>query len=236
MGSSPARARSLGPQWPCRRPAADAGSVNVTSMLNIDALAATPLTTDPYEYVHVPGFVRAAALASVVNDFPEITTPGSHPLESLAYGKRFGDLIGELDGPEFEGAVARKFGVELEGRPKIFTVRGMCRPSDGKIHTDTASKIVTVLLYLNDGWDEAGGRLRILRSATDVDDYAEEIPPTGGLLLVFRRSERSFHGHRPFEGRRRAIQMNWVTDPGSALLHALRHRVSSLAKRRIGAR
>jgi hypothetical protein len=30
--------------------------------------------------------------------------------------------------------------------------------------------------------------------------------------------------------------MNWVTGPGSALLHALRHRVSSLAKRRIGAR
>ena len=30
----------------------------------------------------------------------------------------------------------------------MFTVRGRCRRGDGKIHTDTASKILTVLLYM----------------------------------------------------------------------------------------
>ena len=72
--------------------------------------------------------------------------------------------------------------------------------------------------------------LRILRSPT-LDDAAEEVPPTGGTLLVFRRSERSWHGHQPFEGQRRAIQMNWVTDAGVVAYEQRRHRVSAFFKR-----
>jgi len=94
----------------------------------------------------------------------------------------------------------------------MFTVRGECRATDGKIHTDSATKIITVLLYMNEKWDTDGGRLRILRNGADLDDYVEEVPPHGGTLLAFRRSENSWHGHQPFDGPRRAIQMNWVTD------------------------
>ena len=86
----------------------------------------------------------------------------------------------------------------------MFTVRGECRASDGKIHTDSATKLITVLLYMNEKWDKDGGRLRILRNGTDLDDYVEEVPPHGGTLLVFRRSENSWHGHQPFDGPRRA--------------------------------
>ena len=76
-----------------------------------------------------------------------------------------------------------------------------------------------------------GGRLRILRSATDLNDAAEEVSPNGGTLLVFRRSDNSWHGHEPFEGQRRAIQMNWVTDEEVVEHEQRRHRFTSTLKK-----
>ena len=38
-----------------------------------------------------------------------------------------------------------------------------------------------------------------------------EVPPLAGTLLAFRRSENSWHGHKPFDGLRRAIMLNWMT-------------------------
>ena len=68
---------------------------------------------------------------------------------------------------------------------------------DGSIHTDSKTKIITVLLYLNEAWDAAGGRLRLLRSGTDLENYVAELPPSNGTLLIFRRSDNSWHGHKP---------------------------------------
>ena len=46
---------------------------------------------------------------------------------------------------------------------RMFTARGWRRPKDGKAHTDSKSKIITVLLYLNPApWTPSGGRLRLL--------------------------------------------------------------------------
>ena len=77
---------------------------------------------------------------------------------------------------------------------------------------DTKSKILTILIYMNtESWQDSGGRLRVLRSPDDLEDYAAEVPPEAGTLLAFRRSERSWHGHETYVGERRAIQLNWVT-------------------------
>ncbi len=136
-----------------------------------------------------------------------------------------------MNGPDFRDVIEEKFGVDLTGRPTMFTVRGYCARNNGKIHTDTPSKIITVLLYLNQEWEAGGGRLRILRSGTDLDDAAEEVSPNGGTLLIFKRSENSWHGHEPFEGQRRAIQMNWVTDEDVVAHEQRRHRFTSTLKR-----
>jgi hypothetical protein len=136
-----------------------------------------------------------------------------------------------MNGPEFRRAVEEKFSLSLDGRPTMFTVRGRCRHADGKIHTDTESKIITVLLYMNPRWINQGGRLRLLNSATNVDDVAAEIPPAVGTMLIFRRSAHSFHGHLPFEGERKVIQMNWVTEQRFVDREAKRHRWSALIKR-----
>lgn len=199
--------------------------------LDYAALAATPLARDPYDHFVVPGFVRPDRLAGVIDDYPEVPGPGSHPPSELTIAGRFAALLAEMDGPRFRAGIEEKFDIDLTGRPTMFTVRGYCRATDGKIHTDSKTKIVTVLLYLNQAWDVDGGRLRILRSGDDLGDYVAEVPPHGGTLLAFLRSDTSWHGHEPFEGRRRAIQMNWVTDADVVAYEQRRHRISTAVKK-----
>jgi hypothetical protein len=199
--------------------------------LDLEALGRTPLRTEPYDYLVVPDFVRVDQFRSVVADYPGVPGPGSHPLSELTIKGHFKGLLDELNGPEFRHAVEDKFGIDLLSRPTMFTVRGECRANDGKIHTDSVTKLITVLLYMNEKWDKDGGRLRILRNGTDLDDYAEEVPPHGGTLLVFRRCDHSWHGHQPFDGPRRAIQMNWVTDRSVVAREQSRHAISSTIKK-----
>jgi len=200
------------------------------SYLDIDTLRATPLKTEPYDYIVVPDFVRQERFRDVVADYPTVPGPGSHPLSEVQVEGRFKALIDELNGADFRHAIEEKFGIDLQLRPTMFTVRGECRPTDGKIHTDSTTKLITVLLYMNEKWDKDGGRLRILRS-NNLDDFVEEVPPHGGTLLVFRRADNSWHGHEPFDGPRRAIQMNWVTDKSVVAREQGRHRISSTIKK-----
>jgi len=205
-------------------------------LLDLDAFRAAPLCRDPFDFVVVPGFLRAEARAAVTADFPAIDRPGSFPVRSLRGGPRFDALVAELQSAALTAEVAEKFGVDLAGRPTMVTVRGRVAARDGAIHTDSETKIVTALLYLTDRWDAAGGRLRILRSAEDIDDYAVEVPPDGGTLLVFRRSDRSWHGHLPFEGIRRSVQLNWLTSAAVLRREQARHRVSAAMKRLVSYR
>jgi len=199
--------------------------------LNIEAFRATPLKTDPYDYIVVPEFVRPERFREVTDDYPSVPGPGSHPLTELTIGERFQALLDEMNGSDFRHAVEEKFGMDLLSRPTMFTVRGECRATDGKIHTDSTTKLITVLLYMNEQWDKDGGRLRILKSGSDLNDYVEEVAPHGGTLLAFRRSDRSWHGHESFDGRRRAIQMNWVTDKSVVAREQGRHRISTTFKK-----
>jgi len=205
--------------------------VALTTALDLEALRAEALRRDPYDHVIVRGLVRAAALPRLIADYPAIDRPGSFPVSELRYGPSFDAFLDEIEGPAVAAAFAEKFGVDLAGRPTLVTVRGMCQAKDGRIHTDSRDKILTVLVYMNAGWDESGGRLRVLRSAKNIDDYAAEVPPEAGSMLAFRRSEASFHGHKPFVGPRRVVQLNWLVDSRVANRERARHRLSAWTKR-----
>src|ERR1700744_3892221 len=107
------------------------------ALLNFDALAATPLEHEPYEHLVLRDFVPRAAMQDVFAGYPEIAQPGSFPLTTLTYGGVFADLIEELDSAAFREPLEKKFGVELAGKPTMFTARGQCRLADGQIHTDS---------------------------------------------------------------------------------------------------
>ena len=200
------------------------------SMLDIDKFKSVKLEKSPYEYMVVTDFITQDYADKVMADYPVIKSAGSVPLQMLKYGQNFGSLIDELNGEEFRKAVEEKFSINLEGKPTIFTARGNCRKRDGRIHTDTESKIITVLLYMNPAWYEQGGNLRVLNSE-NIDDIAAEISPLMGTLLVFKRSNTSFHGHLPFKGRRQVIQMNWVADQKFIDHEIKRHKHSFIWKR-----
>ncbi len=201
------------------------------SMLDHSSLKTAPLAREPFDHVIVPGAVRADALDAINRDFPAVDRPGSLPLDGLDYGPAFAGLVEELRGEAFRRTVAEKFAIDLDGRPTMITVRARCRRRDGRIHTDSRGKLVTVLLYLNPGWEADGGRLRLLRTPDNIEDYAVEVPPEAGTLLAFRCTEEAWHGHKPFEGPRRAIQLNWVRDAAYLRREQRRHRISSFFKR-----
>jgi hypothetical protein len=203
----------------------------VPHYLGIEQFRITPLVRRPFEHLIVPQFLGAQALAEINADYPKITNAGSFPVDQLAFGLAFRTLLDELNGDEFREAFEQKFGVDLSGRPTITTVRGRCGAGDGKIHTDSATKIITVLIYVNASWDQPGGRLRLLRSAHDLNDIIVEVPPVAGTLLAFKRSNNSWHGHEPFVGERRVIQFNWLTSQGNRQIAMLRHHTSASFKR-----
>lgn len=200
-------------------------------MIDYDRLRDTPLVRAPFEHLVVSAFLAAPALDAVISGFPEIEKGGSFPESELSFGPAFASLLAELRGPELREAVAEKFAIDLEGKPTMVTVRGQARAKDGRIHTDTVTKIVTVLLYLNPGWKDEGGRLRLLRSSSSLDDYFAEIPPEAGTAVFFRCTDNAWHGHTPYVGERRAIQLNWVTDESVVRHEERRHRFSARLKK-----
>jgi SM-20-related protein len=200
-------------------------------MLDFERLEAASVATEPFAYVIVPGFVVERARAAIEKDYPKIDRSGSFPLTALSYGPAFAQLIEELTGDATRAMIARKFALHLDGRPVMVTVRGQCTARDGHIHTDSATKLVTMLLYTNRSWECASARLRLLRSPSELDDYAAEVPPEESTLVLFRNGPKAWHGFAPFHGQRRVIQVNWVTDASVVAREERRHRVSAFFKR-----
>jgi hypothetical protein len=197
----------------------------------MDALKSASVERAPFPYFIVPRFVRADALEAIRADFPEIRHPGSFPLSTLRYGAAFGVFMDAIQSPEMTAAVGAKLGMDLAASPTMVTVRGQSRAADGKIHTDSRTKLVTALIYMNDSWESPKGRLRLVRSATDLNDVIAEVPPEQGTLLVFRNDPNAWHGFEPFSGPRRVIQLNWVTDAFVVRREQARHRLSAFFKR-----
>jgi len=198
--------------------------------IDLEALRSAALTATPFPFLVVPGFVRATAHEAVRADFPEIGHPGSFPLATLRYGPAFAKMMAEIQGAEMTSAVAEKFGMALARFPTMVTVRGMSREADGRIHTDSRSKILTALIYMNDAWESGKGRLRLLRSPERLDDFILEVPPERGTLLIFRNGPGAWHGFESFSGPRRVIQLNWVSDAWVVRREVARHRLSAFFK------
>ena len=199
--------------------------------LDLSALARARRVDEPFPYMIVPGFLLPAERAALAADFPEIQEPGSFPVGDLRFGPRFRDFLAELEGPGFRTAIEGAFDIDLAGRPTMVTVRGHARARDGRIHNDSRTKLITVLVYMNEDWEAEGGRLRLLRSPDSLDDVVAEVPPQAGTLLAFRVTDNSWHGHLPVAGPRRVVQLNWVESAAVVRRERARHGLSARVKR-----
>lgn len=201
-------------------------------MLNLSAIAQTPIINEPFPHFVTRGVLDADALRAIGPDFPPIDQPGVFTLADLTYGAQFARLIDEINARDLEEIMEDKFRMDLSDKPLMITIRGHCHPRDGRIHTDSKDKLVTCLLYLNDeNWNQQGGRLRFLRDGKDINSAIAEVPPNGGNLVAFKRTDNSWHGHEPFDGPRRYVMFNWIRSDVALAKNLGRHRLSAMLKK-----
>lgn len=202
-------------------------------LVNLAALANAPLVREPFPHLVVREFLPESVMVEIDKDFPDVPKRGSFPMSELHSGPTFTALVEYLESAEIARAFSEKLGLDLTGKPTTMTIRGYSGEQDGRVHTDSRTKLVTVLLYLNSGWNSPDGRLRLLRS-NNLDDWFDEVPPDAGTLLAFVNTENAWHGHKPFVGQRRSIQLNWVVDEAAVRRSQWRHGLSARIKRWFG--
>jgi SM-20-related protein len=205
-------------------------------MIELDyfKLAGTSVATDPFPHVVVPGFVPPTSLEAVLADLPPLGRRGSFPIDAVKLGPNATALMEAMEGSELRSLIERLFGLDLNGSPTMVTLRGWTSDRDGRIHCDSLAKRVTLLLYLNretDAWSRQEGCLRLLRGPNNLEDFAVEVPPVNGTLLVFPNGPTTWHGHRQFVGQRYSVQLNYMTTDDKARSELRRHRISAFVKR-----
>jgi hypothetical protein len=198
--------------------------------LDADALRKATLVPEPFPYLVIDNIIRPEVLSEVVGSFPVIRKRGSFPPHAVACSGLFATLMQEMQSDELRDLIGERLGMDLANRPPMITVRGRTSEKDGEIHTDSTSKLVTVLLYLNPGWASPVGRLRLLYNNRDLVPYAAEISPEAGRCLIFKVTPNCWHGHEPFDGERRTIQLNYVSSDKVRDRELNRHRLSAFLK------
>ena len=205
-------------------------------MIELDyaKLTATPISAIRFRTSSCRTSCTARSLDAVLADLPPLGRRGSFPVDAVRLGPNAAALMEAIEGPMLRAAVERLFGLDLQNSPTMVTLRGWTSPRDGRIHCDSLAKRVTVLLYLNretDAWSRQEGCLRLLRGPKDLEDFAVEVPPVNGTLLIFPNGPTTWHGHRPFVGQRYSVQLNYMTTDDKARSELRRHRISAFVKR-----
>ena len=204
------------------------------SILDYSAIRASETHHAPYDFFMGTGSLKKDALPRLRESFPDIKATGFNPLEQMKVEGAFKELIGEIEGPDFTAAVSDALGVDLRPYPQLITIRKVSATHEGRIHCDSESKIATALIYMNDTWDSPEGRFRVLKNDHDFKDYVAEASPETGAIVAFKRADHSWHGHTPFVGERRVVQIAWVRSQADIDRKKKRHGLSSFFKKIFG--
>ena len=114
----------------------------------------------------------------------------------------------EIYSPAYREAMEQITGLSLSGYEVGIGIRESSKLSHGAPHSDVPRKKVTHLIYFNQEWPYNTGNLRVLRSL-NLNDVHDTITPLKGHGIIFVVSKHSYHGFEPFEGVRKAIQINF---------------------------
>jgi SM-20-related protein len=201
------------------------------TLLEPQAIRGAALSREPYDFFLGSGFLKKDAIEDLKRDFPSIAKPGYLTVDEVDLKGRFKTLIDELEGDELTEELSKKFGKDLHPYPRLTTIMKRSQTKYGAIHTDGPSKVMTMLVYMNDDWSkDDGGRLRVLYDEDHFEPYAMEVPPTMGTVFGFLRSDKSWHGHRPFTGERKVVQIAWVKDAAELARKKKRNSVAQFFK------
>lgn len=173
----------------------------------------TTVQMEPFPFLLAHGQLPDEARGELDRDFPRYPSAGFFPYDPADCGPAINTLVEYMTAPSFASALGHRLGIEkLEQYPTLVTLCRLLNKRHGTIHTDSRSKVATALLYLNPLWpDTSNGCLRFLHKIDDIDAIVvPELPPLYGEFAVFKRCDNSFHGHLPYEGERRVIQVAWL--------------------------
>jgi hypothetical protein len=199
------------------------------ALIDLNSIKSAPINESFFPFFSVLNCITEEGKALPQN-FPDLNKGGSYPSDMPGLSPVMENLIAEIESKEMQEALSEKFGINLDDVEVVTTIRGYSRLKDGQIHTDSKTKVLTLLLYLNESWEEDTGLLRMLKNNHDLEDFIEEIPATLGSLVVFKVTENCWHGFHPFEGKRLSLQMNYIKKE-SVSQHLMRHRLSSFIKK-----
>ena len=194
----------------------------MNKILNLEAVSSAAINSQPYPYFIVENSLSNEFVKEILSDFPQIHSGGSYALADVDPGPRFNELLKELNSKAFRKIISSKLKIDLNDRPMIITLRGLSRAKDGRIHTDSKSKMATILLYFNEPWQDENGCLRVLRS-DNMDDFVNEVIPNAGAMIAFKVTDNCWHGYPAYEGSRQSIQINFVENDKAATKHGKRH-------------
>lgn len=178
-------------------------------------LRAANTRADPYPHLIARNCLRREMLPALCRDFPRLQRTGYHPVDAFVPIGAFAALLAQIEDGVLETAIGDRFGIDLAALPRMITVHFLSAEREGRPHTDSERKLATALIYMHPGWSSREGHIRVLRSAA-LDDVVEELSPEEGNVFAFLRSEHSWHGHTPFRGERRVVQVTWLRDAEAA--------------------
>jgi hypothetical protein len=145
------------------------------------------LQRKPFDYLVVPGFIRPGALATLNRDYPQIDGPGNMAAGDLDSGPAFAQLLTTLQGEAFAELVGEKFDVDLSGCTATIAVRRYCEATDGNIHTDHRSKVITLLLYFNPTWEHPQLAAGMLPGRVEIEQQGDDLGAVIGMDVAVGR-------------------------------------------------
>jgi hypothetical protein len=203
-------------------------------LLRPDQLDAADSREVPFPLLVAHDVLDPASVHTLDADFPRYAGAGYFPHAANDCGDSVNALVSELMSPEFADALGDHLGIaRLSQYPPLVTICRSLNLRHGSIHTDSVSKVASLLLYLNPQWptESHAGCLRFLAQPHDIEDtLMPEIPPVYGTLAAFKRTDCSYHGHLPFEGERHVIQVAWLVDAAAKARKTRRGRLSRFVK------
>ena len=115
-------------------------------LISKDRLSKAIVNTESFPFFHVENvFLENINEELIINDFPDIADGGSFHVKDKPSGDNIYQLVKELESDEFREILEAKFNLALNNAKVVTTLRGYSRKKDGKIHTDSKTKIVTLL-------------------------------------------------------------------------------------------
>ena len=172
------------------------------TFIDLDAIDAAQLQTDPFDFLVVPGCIGPQALERISADYPAIERPGNLSLDDIRYGGAFRQFLGEFEQLLLFAVVGLgddAYGVGLRQTLEERTGR---RVSPGAVYTalDRLEAKGLVRSWLGEDTPARGGRRRkffaltpagaaqLLDSYTALQRMAEDLIPTLRDLAVEGRS------------------------------------------------